>query len=219
MLNKFILFAVIFVFSASIGLAQTTDDKHEFEVFVGYSNNQVDFGSPDDSDLNNTFKSRQPFSGFEVSGVKNVSRFVGIKGDFSAQAKEIQFSVPTDPDGTTSETVKITASLYNFLGGVQFKDNRKESGRVRPFAHVLVGAAHARTRVKSFTGGLCDAEEVDCTDLKGGDTGFAAALGGGIDVKLNNRFSIRAIQADYNPTRLNGTTQHNFRFGVGVVFH
>ncbi len=88
MLNKFILSAIIFVFSVSICLGQTTDDNHGFEVFAGYSNNQVDVGSTNNSSLRNVFKVREPLSGFEVSGVKNVSRFVGIKGDFSAQAKE-----------------------------------------------------------------------------------------------------------------------------------
>jgi opacity protein-like surface antigen len=219
MLNKFILSAIVFVLSASIGSAQTTDDNHGFEVFAGYSNNQVDVGSSNDSSLNNIFKVRESLNGFEVSGVKNVSRFVGIKGDFSAQAKEIQFSVPRTIGGTETESLKLTASLYNFLGGVQFKDNRKDGSRVRPFAHALVGAAYGRTSVKSYTTGFCDAQGVSCTGLDDDDTGFAAALGGGIDVKLNKRFTVRAIQADYNPTRLNGTTQHNFRFSVGIVFH
>jgi hypothetical protein len=207
------------VFSTSINLAQTSDENHGFEVFAGYSNNQVDVGSTNNSNLSNMFKSRESLSGFEASGVKNISRFVGIKGDFSAQAKEIQFSVPRTIGGTTTETLKLTASLYNFLGGVQFKDNRKVGGRVRPFGHALVGAAYGRTSVKSYTTGFCDAQGVSCTGLDNDDTGFAAVLGGGVDVKLNNRFSVRAIQADYNPTRLNGTTQHNFRFSVGVVFH
>jgi opacity protein-like surface antigen len=219
MLNKFILSAIVFVLSASIGSAQTTDDNHGFEVFAGYSNNQVDVGSSNDSSLNNIFKVRESLNGFEVSGVKNVSRFVGIKGDFSAHPKEIQFSVPRTIGGTETESLKLTASLYNFLGGVQFKDNRKDGSRVRPFAHALVGAAYGRTSVKSYTTGFCDAQGVSCTGLDDDDTGFAAALGGGIDVKLNKRFTVRSIQADYNPTRLNGTTQHNFRFSVGIVFH
>ncbi len=219
MLNKFILSAIIFVFSVSIGLAQTSDDNHGFEVFGGYSNNQVDVGGTNNSSFSSMFKSREHLGGFEASGVKNISRFVGIKGDFSAHAREIQLSVPRTIGGTATESLKLNASLYNFLGGVQFKDNRKDGSRVRPFGHALVGAAYGRTSVKSYTTGFCDAQGVSCTGLDNDDTGFAAALGGGVDVKLNNRFSIRAIQADYNPTRLNGTTQHNFRFSVGVVFH
>lgn len=68
-------------------------------------------------------------------------------------------------------------------------------------------------------------------------TDFALALGGGLDVRVSDRISIRAIQVDYNPVflgdltvdRLNraGTlaTQtledqraDNIRISVGIVF-
>jgi hypothetical protein len=51
------------------------------------------------------------------------------------------------------------------------------------------------------------------------DTGFAAAFGGGIDIRASNRIDIRVIQIDYNPTRLFDGTQHNLRVGIGIVFH
>lgn len=70
------------------------------------------------------------------------------------------------------------------------------------------------------------------------DAGFAAAFGGGLDVRLNDRIDIRVIQIDYNPMRFDfsdfgaigvpGTptplgdpkrTLHNFRIGIGIVFH
>jgi opacity protein-like surface antigen len=219
MLNKFIFCTIIFVLSVSIRFAQTDDEYNGFEVFGGYSNNQVDVGSTNNSNFSSMFKSREHLGGVEASGVKNISRFVGIKGDFSANFREINFTVPRTIGGTATESLKLDASLYNFLGGVQFKDNRKEGSRVRPFGHALVGAAYVRTSVKSYTTGFCNAQGVSCTGLDNDDTGFAAALGGGLDVKATNRLSIRAIQADYNPTRLNGTTQHNFRFSIGVVFH
>jgi len=38
-------------------------------------------------------------------------------------------------------------------------------------------------------------------------------------VEATDRFSVRAFQVDYNPTRFGGTTQNNFRFGIGIVFH
>jgi opacity protein-like surface antigen len=219
MFNKSILSAIIFAFSASIGFAQTSEDRHGWEVFGGYSNNQVDVGSTNNSNFRDTFASREHLGGVEASAVKNISRFIGIKADFSAHVREVQFAVPRTIGENEIETLKLNASLYNFLGGVQFKDNRKDGGRVRPFGHALVGAAYGRTSVKSYSTGFCHAQGVSCTGLDGDDTGFAAAIGGGVDVKLNNRFTVRAGQADYNPTRLNGTTQHNFRFSIGVVFH
>lgn len=53
----------------------------------------------------------------------------------------------------------------------------------------------------------------------GKDTGLAGAFGGGMDLRLSNRFDIRLIQIDYNPMKLFNGTQHNLRVGIGLVFH
>ncbi len=69
------------------------------------------------------------------------------------------------------------------------------------------------------------------------DSGFAAAIGGGLDIHLSKRVDVRAIQVDYNPMRFDFTdfgavgipgtptplgepkrTLHNFRIGIGIVF-
>lgn len=225
MFNKFSFCAVILALSASFGFAQTTtgSDYHKFEVFGGYSNNQVDTGaSNDDNDLGDFFDDRESLNGFEISGVGNVNRYVGIKGDFSGHYKNYEFDVPTFGTVTTTDQFKVKTSLYNFLGGVQVKDNRKEGSRFRPFAHALAGVAHARAKVDGsfLSSPFCGQLGVDC--LAGFDestTGFAAAIGGGIDIKATDKISIRAVQFDYNPNRIGGSTQNNFRFGVGVVFH
>jgi opacity protein-like surface antigen len=105
---------------------------------------------------------------------------------------------------------------------VQIKDNSKEGSRFRPFGHALAGVAVGKSKIDNsfFSSGFCQQTGVDCRgDFSDSETGFAAAIGGGIDIKATERFSIRAIQVDYNPTRFNGSTQNNFRFGLGVVFH
>ncbi len=50
------------------------------------------------------------------------------------------------------------------------------------------------------------------------ETGFAAAVGGGIDFRVNDRVDIRAVQFDWNPVRDNGQVSHNFRVGIGIIF-
>jgi opacity protein-like surface antigen len=102
---------------------------------------------------------------------------------------------------------------------VQLKDNSTE-GTFKPFAHALVGVAHARNRV-DFSQNVCAAVfPSPCpSDFSENETGFAAAFGGGLDIRASDSISIRAIQVDYNPTRLFDSTQHNFRIGVGIVFH
>ncbi|MFN2501607.1 MAG: hypothetical protein ABR530_06310 [Pyrinomonadaceae bacterium] len=39
----------------------------------------------------------------------------------------------------------------------------------------------------------------------------------GVDIKLNDRFDLRAFQLDYNPVNLETDMIHNLRLGVGIV--
>jgi hypothetical protein len=209
---------------SSIFVFGQDDDYHKFEVFGGYSNNQVDLGiSDDENDVGDFFDDRASFNGVNVSGVGNFSRYVGVRGDFSAHYKDLEFDVPTISGTTiTRNRFKVNASVYNFSGGIQVKDNVKEGSRFRPFGYGLIGVAHGRSKIDDsfFTSPFCQQTTVNCREgFRSSDTGISGTFGGGIDIKASERISIRAIQADYNPTRLNGTTQNNFRFGVGVVFH
>ena len=208
---KLILIGTIILACVSIAAAQS--DYKKFELFGGYSHNRVDTGIGDaDPSVSDIINEREGFNGFEVSATGNLSRYFGIKGDLSGHFKTKSFPIST-------ASVDLNSRLYNFLGGVQIKDNSTE-GTFKPFAHALAGVAWARNRV-DFSNGVCAAVfPSPCpTDFTDSDTGFAAAIGGGIDIRASDRVSIRAIQVDYNPTRLFGSTQHNFRFGVGIVFH
>ena len=213
---KTILIGTIMIACASIAAAQS--DYKKFEFFGGYSHNRIDTGiGDDDPDLGDIVDEREGFHGFEVSATGNLTRYLGIKGDFSGHFKSREF--PIGGIAAPNARVDLESRLFNFLGGVQLKDNSTE-GTFKPFAHALVGVAHARNRV-DFSADVCAAVfpspcPVDFTES---ETGFAGAFGGGIDIRASDRFSIRAIQIDYNPTRLFDSTQHNFRFGVGIVFH
>lgn len=219
MFKKAIIALSIAAVSAASVLAQSSgDDYKKVEFFAGYSNGQVDTGVDSGNDAIDLFRDRESFNGFNVAGVYNLSRYVGVKGDFSASYNNTPFTGtfqgPNAPVTITSETKN---SLYNFLGGVQIKDNANE-GRFKPFAHAMAGVGHFRTKVGSFT---CTG--VDCpTFLPPSETftetGFSAVIGGGIDFRINDRFQFRAIQVDYNPVRVGGTTLNNLRLGTGIVF-
>lgn len=213
---KTIWIATIIIACASIAAAQS--DYKKFEFFTGYSHNRIDTGiSDNDPDLDDIVDEREGFHGFEVSATGNFTRYFGIKGDFSGHFKTRTF--PFGSIAVPTAAVDVESRLFNFLGGVQIKDNSTE-GTFKPFAHALAGVAHVRNRI-DFNNDVCIAVvpspcPVDFTDS---ETGFAAAFGGGIDIRASDRISIRAIQLDYNPTRVFDSTQHNFRIGVGVVFH
>ena len=210
---KTTLIATLVLACASIAAAQS--DYKRFEFFGGYSHNRIDTGiGDDDPDLGTIIDEREGFHGFNTSVTGNVTRYVGVKFDFSGHFKNRNF-----PFGTIANAVDIDSRVFNFLGGVQIKDNGTD-GTFKPFAHALVGAANARNRI-NFSNDVCVAVfPSPCpADFTDSETGFAGAFGGGIDIRLNDRFDIRAVQIDYNPTRLFDTTQHNFRIGVGIVIH
>ena len=213
-MRRLMSLAMLIAACASVSLAQSTDDYNKYDIFVGYSQNRVDTGIDDnDPQLDDIFDEREGFHGFNASVTGNISRYLGLKGDLSGHWKRKTF-----PVGTTA-SVDLDSSLFNFLGGVQIKDNARET-RFKPFAHALAGIAHAKVD-GNFSNDVCIAVfPSPCpVDFEESDTGFVAAIGGGLDIRANDRVDIRAIQFDYNPTRVfDGGTQHNFRIGVGIVF-
>lgn len=217
-MNKLFYAFCLTMLSSVLVFAQSSNYKKS-EFYVGYSNNQVDTGanSSTGNAARDFFDDRLSFNGFEVAGVANVSRYVGIKGDISGSYKDENFTT-TFGSGATANTVNVETknSLYNFLGGVQIKDNSSEA-KVKPFAHFLGGVGHARFKVDRLT---CSNSAANCSNLITSDseTGVAGAVGGGLDIKLSNRVDLRAIQVDYNPVRLDGSISHNFRFGIGLNF-
>jgi len=62
------------------------------------------------------------------------------------------------------------------------KPRSDERRALQPFAQILVGGAHAG-------GGL--------TGVADGNSGFAGRLGGGVDLPLTSRISVRLAQVDY----------------------
>jgi hypothetical protein len=201
----------IFSFILATNLMAAGQDYKKGEFFAGFSHGQVDDSTGRfmaDRDIRETGAAK--FNGANFAAVYNVSRYVGIKADVSATYNGGDFSIP---NGASTVSGTSRNSLYNFLGGVQFKDNSSDR-RVKPFGHLLVGGAHARTEVDATCTPVCTTPFI----LPGGnETGFAGAFGGGVDVKLNDRFDLRVVQLDYNPVNLDSGMLHNMRIGVGIV--
>jgi opacity protein-like surface antigen len=205
-MKRLFLSTLLVTVFATFSLAQSTDDYKKGELFIGYSANVFNPGNVDSS---STSKS-STFNGVNVSGVYNFSKYVGVKGDFSTHYKNLTDTVGSTTIGTIPPPplvrVKVGASVQNYLAGLQFKDNSTE-GRVKPFAHALVGVGRIKARA-SFSG----------STVSEAQSGLSMAFGGGIDVRVNKRVSIRVIQADYNPIRIEGETSNGIRLGFGIVF-
>ena len=213
-MKKLLSLAIMIVACASMSFAQSTD-YNKVEFFGGFSHNRVDTGIDDsEPELSDIINEREGFNGFNASITGNVTRYFGIKFDFAGHFKNKDF-----PLGIGDASVGVDSSVYNFLGGVQLKDNSQEA-RFKPFAHALVGGARVKNKV-DFSDTFCVAIfPSPCPqDFTDSETGLAGAFGGGLDFRVSDRVDVRAIQFDYNPTRVFDATQHNFRVGVGIVIH
>ena len=210
-MKKFILALTLTLVSGICALAQSDDDYKKAEFFIGYSYGQADAHfSPNP----NIYRDRTPLHGFNASAVFNVSRYFGIKADVSGAYKTSNVSfqvIPLSGPPTSTVLLRTKNSLYNFLGGVQIKDNASKT-RVKPFAHALVGLGWRKNDA--------DIGCVGTVICPGGsdEKGLAMAFGGGLDIRLNRRVDLRAFQLDYNPLRTSGSFDNNFRVGIGLVF-
>jgi hypothetical protein len=153
--------------------------------------------------------------GGEAAVVVNVSRYLGIMGDFSAHFSSNEFGVPfTSSSSTTTQPGSINPRLFNFLAGPEFKARNRT--RLTPFVHALFGVAHS-TATFQTTGPVINFSRTDA------ETGFAMAFGGGGDVRITRRFSMRGMltyqQAFLGSTDLPHQRVNALGWSSGVVFH
>lgn len=218
---KTALFLLVTVSCISAINAQTTEGVNRVEFFGGFSHNRVDTGLESEdlgTEFNNSFGKRVGTNGANLSLTGNVSKYVGLKFDFSTHSKseDIVF------DGDRFDT---KYRINQFLGGIQIKNNRKDGPRVKPFFHALAGVARQSITIKS----PALTEVFDEASFSVKENNFALAVGGGLDVKVSKRVDIRLFQVDYNPTyvkgrefddfELDGKLQNNIRFSFGIVIH
>jgi opacity protein-like surface antigen len=208
-MRKLFMAALLIASAAPLAFAQTGDDYNKVDVGVLYSHNRVDTGFDDPNQ--NFIQEREGFHGVEGFVKGNVSRYVGLKGSYSFHRKSFDIGI-----GTTN--IGVDADIHQLLGGVEFKDNAKET-KVKPFAHIMAGVAHTRAKADVSDTICIQVVGAPCADtFNDSETGFAGVIGGGIDFKLSDRVDLRAVQFDYNPNRSGGETSHNFRIGIGLIF-
>lgn len=212
------ILALSLIMISALAVAAQSDEFQRSEFFVGYAygNPEVSFGAS--PAVASVYRKRTAHHGFNGSAVVNITRFVGIKGDVSGLYKSGRFTYNVPSGIQSTPTVPVTfdakTSVHNFLGGVQFKDNGR-SGRVKPFAHALIGAARRSNTISG--GGFACVGIIPCP-ASTKETAFAAAFGGGVDVRLKGRVGFRLFQVDYNPIKYNAGVDHGFRFSTGLIF-
>lgn len=230
-MKRLLTLATLILIPTSTALAQ--DEYKKYEFFAGYSALYVDNLAGDTSNpaINDVLGEKQNLRGFNLAAGLNFHKYVGAKFDYSLHLREDNFTRPAG-SGT------IDTTLQNILGGIQVKNNSEDGPAFKPFAHALFGVAVQKVDV--------DSPQLPAlfgiSDFHTNETSFAMAFGGGLDIKLNNRFDLRAVQIDWNiinrgdqqtgivlvptpfqtvgtPFVIPGTRQDNLRLGIGIVIH
>jgi opacity protein-like surface antigen len=228
-MRKILVLTVFTLLFASTSFAQSSDSVH-VEVLVGYANLQAE-GLPN-RDQQNTFSDRffgdrTGLHGVIAEATVYLPSGFGLTGDFSFNKRTRNFT-----GGVNSGRGSLENQVFNFLAGPQYKWRRADS-HLEPFGHALFGVARTRFRASNTQ---TVGSTTTTTSFTTTSTDFAMGLGGGLDVRVNNRFAIRTIQFDYNPVffrsrsidalssvgaiqpfRLENQRQDNLRFGFGVV--
>ena len=251
-MRKVFLLAVILMFAGTVRVtAQKNSDFHKWEAYGGYLHGQNNYSADSDTfdfgpggvqnvpfcsalgtatfgaNFQKLFCDRNGFNGFDGSVTYNVSRYLGVKADFTYQHRSATYVDSFGPGHT--DTSNLTENKYEFMGGVQLKDNSPET-RFKPFAQALAGVAREKLSGHNTSTDPTEPPS-NFTDTP---TSFALKLGGGLDVRVSRRIDLRLIEVDYNPifgrdrplkidapftVQVMGHRADNFTFGVGIVFH
>lgn len=220
-MKKLFFAAVCFVLASGMAIAQ---DFPRFEVFGGYSILKSDTGLdqlegfeggeieipgfPVDATISNIDASNWQNKGFAASFTYNATGMFGIEAAFrynTGNVLKMDVTVET-------VTVPTEVKLKDFAFGAGPKFTFRNSSPLTPFGHVLIGFDKMKIDVSaSAEGQSMEAEALS-------ETGLGVTLGGGVDVKVNDNFAVRIVQADYYMTGHMDDTQNNFILSFGAVF-
>ena len=213
MMKKLLLaFCLTAILCITVFAQDDSDEYNKGEFFVGYSSAIY----VDDS-------AGVAARGVNVSGVYNFEKYIGIKADASAtfdKPRTFQFVPGFDNPAQAEVRYKTALSIYNFVGGIQVKNNSTEA-RFKPFGHAMAGVGQYKEKVSNQS---CTTPS-NCTYVPASETntGFSFVLGGGLDIKVNRRIDIRVVQFDLNSISFQRSISNRsgfstFRFSTGIVF-
>lgn len=215
-------------------LAAFAQDYPKAEIFAGYSyGNYEMFSTPPNvlisgittTTISNSTSGRLGMNGWNGSVAVSMNRWFSFATDFSgyyhgssASATTIETISPCPicgTQGSTSMNTLVGPKIHNFLFGPQFS---YRGSKMRPFAQFLVGGEHVHAtrmqRTVISTGILPPSTIVESGHIA--ETGFAMALGGGVDFAIRRNLAWR-LQADYLTSQA-GLAQNHVRVSTGLVW-
>ena len=145
----------------------------------------------------------------------NFSSLIGVAADLGG-CKVLN-------ENNTVLSGKVNGNEFTFLFGPRI--TLRNSSKFQPFFEVNFGGMRVSLS--------CQSSAVDCVAATNGatytKTAFALTAGGGFDIKMSKKFSIRLVQAEYLYTRFGNNcgfpvcsqnnSQNSFRLKSGIVIN
>jgi hypothetical protein len=194
----------------------------KIEIFGGYSSIETNdhnfhFG-PNFNATNTDFD--EGSRGIEAAVTRNLNRYFGIMGDFSAHLSHDRGPITLTPPRaqppcpSVTQNAELNPRFFNFLAGPEIKGRNRT--RLTPFARALFGLVHTTATFKTAGPALT----ISRTDA---DTGFAMTFGGGLEVRVLRRASFRT-SLDYSKvfvgsSALPAQRMNSVGYSAGIVFH
>ncbi|MDR1727709.1 MAG: porin family protein [Acidobacteriota bacterium] len=122
----------------------------------------------------------------------NVNKNWAVTADFDGHYGWLD---QTDAQRIANEWTDVKS--HSFLFGPKYTIG--SSDKVRPYLHALFGINHVNPDTATV------------------ENNFAMAYGGGVDIKVNDRLSIRPAQVDYIGVRRFSEFEANVRYSGGIV--
>jgi opacity protein-like surface antigen len=160
----------------------------------------------------------------------NFNNYLGIKAELMGYGST-NFTIPAgtynipklSPNPIViGAPITTQGNMFTYLFGPVV---RVPLSKVTPFAELLFGGSNSNAygnQIKAICNGIT------CTtaarNASGSQHPFTMALGGGLDIKLSENFSIRPVEIDYVLSRYTNpltstNNQNSFRYSAGAVFH
>lgn len=216
--RRIILSFLIFVLFSISGYGQ---DISKYEIYGTYSSRRV--ANPDDSisltpiggstiSISGDEERYRYLGGFKAGIAYNLNPYIGIVGEFGLNFSReflLQTSIEDthwawNVERTTLQQTDAFLRKYTLLAGPRFSINLLK--RLRPFAHFMIGLDR-----NSFYSNQ-SYEVVQTSNIFGNETtrryggnitvnrrivdSLAIAVGGGLDLRISNRISIRMIDIE-----------------------
>jgi opacity protein-like surface antigen len=177
--------------------ASAQEATPKVEIFGGYSYLRYNTRAQFFADSPPVIKGNNAH-GFNTSLAGNISKHVGIVGEFSrfTNSESVPVLIPNFPN------ITVNTNVLTYLFGPRVVLHRGKAG---PFVHALFGGARENLKVPGRPFAPVT------------DNAFAFALGGGLDVKAHDNFAIRVAQVDYLGYKFTDQRRNIFRYSAGIV--